>query len=227
MLEIPQKGKMEELIKNLEECILFKNIENSQILSLLNCLEYKIKEYKKNQLVFQNGCKTNKGGIVLNGALQIVQYDYFGNRSILSRIEENQLFGISYSLCNLALPICIEASTDSVILFINADKITTPCKKLCQNHIVLMNNLLNILARKNVNLNQKIECLSKRTTREKILNYLTQKSIENNSKTFNIPHDRQGLADYLCVERSAMSAEITKLQKEGLIKTKKNYFEIY
>lgn len=227
MLEIPQKGKMEELIKNLEECILFKNIENSQILPLLNCLEYKIKEYKKNQLVFQNGCKTNKGGIVLNGALQIVQYDYFGNRSILSRIEENQLFGISYSLCNLALPICIEASTDSVILFINADKITTPCKKLCQHHIVLMNNLLNILARKNVNLNQKIECLSKRTTREKILNYLTQKSIENNSKTFNIPHDRQGLADYLCVERSAMSAEITKLQKEGLIKTKKNYFEIY
>ena len=227
MLEIPQKGKMEELIKNLEECILFKNIENSQILPLLNCLEYKIKEYKKNQLVFQNGCKTNNGGIVLNGALQIVQYDYFGNRSILSRIEENQLFGISYSLCNLALPICIEASTDSVILFINADKIITPCKKLCQNHIVLMNNLLNILARKNVNLNQKIECLSKRTTREKILNYLTQKSIENNSKTFNIPHDRQGLADYLCVERSAMSAEITKLQKEGLIKTKKNYFEIY
>lgn len=227
MLEIPQKGKMEELINNLEECILFKNIENSQILPLLNCLEYKIKEYKKNQLVFQNGFKTNKGGIVLNGALQIVQYDYFGNRSILSRIEENQLFGISYSLCNLALPICIEASTDSVILFINADKITTPCKKLCQNHIVLMNNLLNILARKNVNLNQKIECLSKRTTREKILNYLTQKSIENNSKTFNIPHDRQGLADYLCVERSAMSAEITKLQKEGLIKTKKNYFEIY
>ncbi len=227
MLEIPQKGKMEELINNLEECILFKNIENSQILPLLNCLEYKIKEYKKNQLVFQNGCKTNKGGIVLNGALQIVQYDYFGNRSILSRIEENQLFGISYSLCNLALPICIEASTDSVILFINADKITTPCKKLCQNHIVLMNNLLNILARKNVNLNQKIECLSKRTTREKILNYLTQKSIENNSKTFNIPHDRQGLADYLCVERSAMSAEITKLQKEGLIKTRKNYFEIY
>lgn len=227
MLEIPQKGKMEELINNLEECILFKNIENSQILPLLNCLEYKIKEYKKNQLVFQNGYKTNKGGIVLNGALQIVQYDYFGNRSILSRIEENQLFGISYSLCNLALPICIEASTDSVILFINADKITTPCKKLCQNHIILMNNLLNILARKNVNLNQKIECLSKRTTREKILNYLTQKSIENNSKTFNIPHDRQGLADYLCVERSAMSAEITKLQKEGLIKTRKNYFEIY
>ncbi len=227
MLEIPQKGKMEELIKNLEECILFKNIENSQILPLLNCLEYKIKEYKKNQLVFQNGCKTNNGGIVLNGALQIVQYDYFGNRSILSRIEENQLFGISYSLCNLALPICIEASTDSVILFINADKITTPCKKLCQNHIVLMNNLLNILARKNVNLNQKIECLAIGTTRQKILNYLTQKSIENNSKTFNIPHDRQGLADYLCVERSAMSAEITKLQKEGLIKTKKNYFEIY
>lgn len=227
MLEIPQKGKMEELIKNLEDCILFKNIENSQILPLLNCLEYKIKEYKKNQLVFQNGCKTNKGGIVLNGALQIVQYDYFGNRSILSRIEENQLFGISYSLCNLALPICIEASTESVILFINANKITTPCKKLCQNHIVLMNNLLNILARKNVNLNQKIECLSKRTTREKILNYLTQKSIENNSKTFNIPHDRQGLADYLCVERSAMSTEITKLQKEGLIKTRKNYFEIY
>ena len=89
-----------------------------------------------------------------------------------------------------------------------------------------LNNLLSILATKNVNLNQKIECLSQRTTREKILNYLTGKSIQNNSKTFEIPYDRQGLADYLCVERSAMSVEISKLQKEGLIKTNKNYFEI-
>ena len=225
----PTKGYMKEYIftpNNLEKCILFKNIESSQILPLLTCLEAKIKEYKKNQLVFQNGYKINKSGIILEGALQIVQYDYFGNRSILSRLEENQLFGESYSLCDLTLPISIEASKDSLILFINAHKITTPCKKLCQNHIVLINNLLSILARKNVSLSQKIECLSKRTTREKILNYLTRVSMQNNSKTFRIPYDRQGLADYLCVERSALSAEISKLQKEGFIKTKKNYFEI-
>lgn len=226
MLEIQQKGNMEEYIKNFENCILFKGIESIQILSLLDCLEAKIKKYKKGQLVFQNGCKINKCGIVLKGELHIVQYDYFGNRSILSIIEENQHFGIAYSLCNLTLPICIEASKDSLVLFINMYKIITPCQNLCPNHMILINNLLSILATKNVNLNQKIECLSKRTTREKILNYLTSQSVQNNSTTFKIPYDRQGLADYLCVERSAMSVEISKLQKEGLIKTNKNYFEI-
>ncbi len=217
---------MENFIDNLEKCILFKKIKNSQIYPMLDCLNTDIKEYKKNQFVFQNGDKIDKSGIVLKGELQIVQYDYFGNRSILSTIQENQLFGAAYSLCDLTLPISIEASEDSLILFIDAQKITTPCQKLCQNHLVLINNLITILARKNVNLNQKIECLSKRTTREKILNYLTTISMQNNSKTFKIPYDRQGLADYLCVERSAMSTEINKLQKEGFIKTNKNYFEI-
>lgn len=226
MLEIQQKGKMEEYIKKIEKCNLFKGIESSQILPMMNCLEAKIKEYKKNQLVFQNGYKINKSGIVLKGALQIVQYDYFGNRSILSRVEENQLFGEAYSLCNLTLPICIETSKDSLILFMNTNKITTPCKNLCKNHIVLINNLLSILARKNVTLNQKIECLSKRTTREKILNYLTLESIKNKSKEFVIPYDRQGLADFLCVERSAMSFEISKLIKDGIIDSKKNYFKL-
>ncbi len=226
MLEIQQKDNMEKYISNFEKCVLFKGIETSQLLPMLNCLEAKIKECKKGQAVFQNGNKINKCGIVLKGELQIVQYDYSGNRSILSIIEENQHFGISYSLCNLTLPICIETSKDSLILVINMHKIITPCKNLCKNHMVLINNLLTILATKNVKLNQKIECLSKRTTREKILNYLTRQSVQNNSKTFKIPYDRQGLADYLCVERSAMSVEISKLQKEGLIKANKNSFEI-
>lgn len=226
MLEIQQKRYMEKFINNFEKCVLFKGIEKSQLLPMLDCLEAQIKEYKKGQIIFHNGCKINKSGIILKGALQIIQYDYLGNRSILSIIEENQLFGEAYSLCDLMLPISIEALKDSSILFVNAHKITTPCKNLCQNHILLINNLLRILAIKNVNLNQKIECLSKRTTREKILNYLTKQSVQNNSKTFKIPYDRQGLADYLCVERSAMSAEISKLQQDGFIKTKKNYFEI-
>lgn len=226
MLEIQQKDNMEKYINNFEKCVLFKGIETSQLLPMLNCLEAKIKECKKGQAVFQNSNKINKCGIVLKGELQIVQYDYSGNRSILSIIEENQHFGISYSLCNLTLPIGIETSKDSLILVINMHKIITPCKNLCKNHMVLINNLLTILATKNIKLNQKIECLSKRTTREKILNYLTRQSVQNNSKTFKIPYDRQGLADYLCVERSAMSVEIGKLQKEGLIKANKNSFEI-
>jgi len=135
---------MEEYIDNFEKCILFKGIEKSQILPILECLEAKIKKYTKNQLVFQNGSKIDKSGIVLKGELQIVQYDYFGNHSILSRVEENQLFGESYSLCDLTLPICIETSQDSLILFMNVNKITTPCKNLCQNHIVLIHNLLRI-----------------------------------------------------------------------------------
>lgn len=217
---------MEEYIEKLQKCLLFNGIESSQILLMLKCFDAEIREYKKNQSVFKEGTKINKSGLVLKGALQLVQYDYFGNRSIVSRIEENQIFGEAYSLCKSALPVNVEAEEDSLILLMNANKIAMPCTKLCQNHITLINNLLVILAKRNVQLNQKIECLSKRTTREKILDYLTLEEIKNESKEFVIPYDRQALADYLCVDRSALSHEIGKLIKEGIIESKKNYFKL-
>lgn len=224
MLEIQQKGNMKTYISILQNCELFKNIEASSLLALLTCLNGQLKEFCKGEFVFKDGEQTKVTGILVSGCLQVVEYDYNGNRSIITTIEPLQLFGESYSFCNEDLPVTIEASKDSIVLLINSLKISNPCQNSCKMHFILINNLVKILSIKNIKQNQKIQCLSKRTTKEKILNYLYSQSHKNNSKSFYIPYDRQQLADYLCVERSAMAYEIGKLCKDGIIETKKNYF---
>lgn len=226
MLEIQQKDNMKNYIYTLQNCELFKGIESNGLLSLINCLNGKIKEYAKGEYIFNEGNKTQVSGILIKGALQIVEYDYNGNRNIISTIEPLKSFGEAYSFCHQDFPINVEALEDSVVLLINSLNITNPCINSCPMHFTLINNLVRILSAKNVEKNQKILCISKRTTKEKILNYLHSESIKHNSKEFYIPYDRQQLADYLCVERSAMAYEIGKLSKVGIIETRKNYFKL-
>lgn len=225
MLEIQQKNNMQDYISVLQNCELFNCVEPDGLLALIACLNGQMKKYGRGEFVFQEGKQTQTSGILITGALQIVEYDYNGNRTIISSIEPLQLFGEAYSFCNQYLPITIEASEDSVVLLINSLKIANPCQNSCKMHYILINNLVKILSVKNIKQNQKIQCLSKRTTKEKLLNYLYSQSQKTNSKEFYIPYDRQQLADYLCIERSAMSYEIGKLCKEGIIQTKKNYFK--
>lgn len=225
MLEIQQKDNMKKYISILQNCELFKGIEQEKVLALLGCLNGQLRNYKKGEFVFKNGNQIQVSGILISGGLQVVEYDYNGNKTIISTIEPLQLFGETYSFCNQDLPITIETSKDSVVLLINSFNIANPCQNSCQMHSVLINNLVKILSERNIKQNQKIRCISKRTTREKILNYLYSQSQKNSSKEFYIPFDRQQLADYLCVERSAMAYEIGKLCKEGIIETKKNLFK--
>lgn len=216
---------MKKFISILQDCELFKGIEQNGLLALIGCLNGQIKNFAKDEFVFKKGKQTQSSGILISGILQVVEYDYNGNRTIISTIEPLQLFGEAYSFCNQDLPISIEASKESTVLLINSLKIANPCQNSCQIHSTLINNLVKILSKKNIKQNQKIQCLSKRTTKEKLLNYLYSQSQKSNSKEFIIPYDRQQLADYLCVERSAMAYEISKLCKEGIVATKKNYFK--
>ena len=217
MLEIQQKGNMEKYIYILKNCLLFDGIKENEICALIKCLDGQIKTYDKSETVFHEGQTYNQSGILITGTLQIVQYDFAGNRSILSEIEPLQLFGESYAITGSKLPINVEASEKSVVLFINSKKISSVCEHKCNYHVSLINNLLRILSANNIKLNTKIQCLSKRTTREKILNYLYSQAQKQKSNEFEIPFDRQSLADYLCVERSAMSVEISKLCREKII----------
>lgn len=225
MLEIQQKGNMKNHISIIQNCELFKGIEQERLLVLLGCLNGQLRNYIKGEFVLKNGNQTQVSGILISGDLQVVEYDYNGNKTIISTIEPLQLFGEAYSFCNQNLPITIEASKDSLVLLINSFSIANPCQNSCKMHSILINNLVKILSAKNIKQNQKIQCLSKRTTKEKLLNYLYSQSQKNTSKEFYIPYDRQQLADYLCVERSAMAYEISKLCKEGIIETKKSYFK--
>lgn len=209
----------------LRECELFRQIEEVRLMAMLRCLGAQVREVGKNQMIFREGDPAKYVGIVLSGSAQVVLDDYYGNRSIVANIEPAQLFAESFSCAETeVLPISVEASSDSEIMLIDCRRILTLCSNTCEFHHQLVKNLLRVVSVKNLMLNQKIEFTSKRTTREKLMAYLLFQAKKNGSSSFTIPYDRQALADYLGVERSAMSAELGKLRREGVLECRKNAF---
>ena len=187
----------------------------------------KVLEIKKNQFVFQEGDPADKIGIVLEGSVQLVREDYYGNRSIVARIEPSGIIGESFAFSNNAtFPVSVVAAEDCRVMLIDSRRIAVTCSNACAFHNRMIFNMLKIIANKNLVLNQKIEITSKRTTREKLMTYLTTQAKAHNSDSFIIPYDRQALADYLEVERSAMSAEISKLRRDGIIDCQKSHFRL-
>ena len=217
---------MLEELEKVKDSILIKGIKTQELSSMLGCLRGVIKKYDKGETVISEGDKLNKFGLLIEGKLQVVQYDYLGNKSVISVIEPKQIFGEAFAYVNKNSSLDVEAIEKSKVLFLDSDKLSTPCEHCCTFHKQLVKNLLFIISNKNVNLTQKIECMSKRTTKEKLLTFLSLESIKNNSKEFTISLDRQALADYLGVERSAMSAELSKLKNEGIVEYNKNWFKL-
>ena len=211
----------------LERCGLFENIENKELITMLACLGAKVISVKKDETIFAEGSFAKHIGIILSGVVQMVQDDFYGNRTIVTQIEEHRLFGESFACAGIdKLPVSFIAAKDCEIMLIDCAKITNACCNACIFHKQLIFNLLHLVAKKNLDFHQKIEITSKRTTREKLIAYLLSVAKQTGTNSFLIPYDRQGLADYLGVERSAMSAELSKLQKDGIIKFHKNLFEL-
>lgn len=218
---------MKKYLGALKAVDLFKGIEESDLDSLLSCLSAKAAHYKKGQTVFFSGESVERFGIVLSGEVQVIQEDYYGNRSILAKIGAGDLVGESFAYAEMkTLPVSVVATTESVLLFIDYYKLTVPCTNACEFHSKLIQNMLSILSMKNILLTQKIEFTSRRTTREKLLAYLSAEAKRAGSNRFSIPFNRQELADYLCVERSAMSAELSKLRDDGVLSFHKSEFEL-
>ncbi|MHB1483905.1 MAG: Crp/Fnr family transcriptional regulator [Saccharofermentanales bacterium] len=218
---------MKDFTKNLNLIALFKGIDEADIQPLLSCLSAKTEHYKKNEIVFMAGERIVRFGIVLSGQIQVVQEDYFGNRSILANLDPGDQFGESFACTEMnILPVSVLTIIDSEVLFIDCRKLASPCAKACSYHSKLIQNMLSIVSMKNILLTQKIELTSKRTTREKLLAYLSIEAQKSKSSRFKIPFNRQELADYLSVDRSAMSFALCKLRDEGVLKFNKNKFEI-
>ncbi|NCC82690.1 MAG: Crp/Fnr family transcriptional regulator [Clostridia bacterium] len=218
---------MKKYLDVLKTVKLFKGIEESNLLPLLSCLSAKAVQYEKDQTVFFSGESIEQFGIVLSGQVQTVQDDYYGNRNILVKIDEGNLFGESFACAGIKiLPVSVITSAESELLFIDCRRLAAPCAKACGFHSRLIQNMLGIVSLKNISLTQKIEFTSKRTTREKLLAYLSAIAREAGNSRFSIPFNRQELADYLSVERSAMSAELSKLRNDGILKFHKNQFEL-
>ncbi|MEA4849448.1 MAG: Crp/Fnr family transcriptional regulator [Clostridiaceae bacterium] len=218
---------MKKYLDVLKTVDLFKGIKESELESLMSCLSAKIVHFGNNQMVFMSGDDIDTFGIVLSGQVQIYQEDYYGNKSIFANIGPGHLFGESFACSEIkTLPVSVFTTAKSDLLFIDCSKLASPCTNACVFHSRLIQNMLNIIAMKNILLTQKIEFTSKRTTREKLLAYLSAEAKKARSSRFNIPFNRQELADFLSVDRSAMSAELSKLRDDGVLKFYKNQFEL-
>ena len=218
---------MEKFLSVLSRCQLFAGLNNQDLIAILACLDARVHGVAKNSAVFSEGEQAVYVGIVLSGNVQIVKEDYYGNRSIVAVAEPGELFGETFACAGVdALPVSVVAVQDSQVMLIDCHRITRSCSNACSFHNQLVLNLLQVVASKNLAFNQKLEILSKRTTRDKLMAYLTGQAKLRGSSSFSIPYDRQALADYLGVERSAMSAEISKLRKDGIIDSAKNHFTL-
>jgi len=218
---------METYLQLLKTVTLFEGIDESDLQSILSCLSAKTVHFEKKQFINLNSHSSTNVGIVLCGEVQIVKEDYYGNRCIVAKISAGNLFGETFACADVKTPpVTIFAATEADILFINYHRLITPCTKACTFHSTLIYNMLRIVAMKNIVLNQKIEFTSKRTTREKLLSYLSAEAQKSNSNSFIIPFNRQELADYLSVDRSAMSAELSKMRDDGILRFNRSSFEL-
>lgn len=206
---------------------LFSGVEPQQVRAMLSCLDAREKTFSKGSTIFRVGDTTHYMGLVLEGSVRIEREDYWGNRTVIGFFEPGQSFAEVYAcVSNLTLDVNAIAADNARVLLLDVRKITTMCSSSCVFHAQLIRNLLNIVARRTHALTRKIEHISKRTTRDKLLSYLSDQAEIVGSKSFCIPFDRQELADYLSVDRSAMCAELSRMKREGLLDYHKNHFEI-
>ncbi|MBO5212262.1 MAG: Crp/Fnr family transcriptional regulator [Clostridia bacterium] len=216
---------MKKYSRILKKCPLFDGIEEDDLFRMLNCLGATVKSFDKKYAIFAEGDPAKYIGIVLSGSVQIIQNDYYGNRSILSSIESAQVFAEAFACAGLStIPVTVIANEPCEIMLIDCNHILQVCSNNCKFHNKLIFNLMKDIAVKTIIFHQKIDVISKRSTREKLVTYLFQQSKKAQSDSFDIPFNRQELADYLEVDRSGLSVEISKLKKEGIINNQKRHF---
>lgn len=218
---------MEKYLSILRSNPFFTGLDDREILSVLHCVSAQAARKDKEAYIFRAGDTTEVMGLVLSGSALIIQEDIWGHRNILSRCRSGDFFGEIYAAKpGSVLNISVVAEENCEILFLNVRRLLSSCSSACDHHQKLIRNLVSVLANKILIFNDKITHISKRSTREKLLSYLSAESQRHNSLSFDILFDRQQLADFLCVERAAMSVELSKMQKEGLLKTNRNHFEL-
>ena len=218
---------MEKYIEILKRTQLFSGVSNTEISAMLGCLQAKLLTFQKGDYVFREGEHIDNITVLVEGKLLVQHDDFWGNRSIVNIIRVGEMFGEAYvapesgSLLNDVI-----AEEDSAVIFFDVRRILTVCSTACRFHSMVIQNLFFAISEKNRKLVQKIGHMSKRSTRAKLLSYLSEEAKRQNSSHFTIPFTRQQLADFLCVDRSAMSNELCKMRDEGLLQFDKNQFTL-
>ncbi len=218
---------MERYIEKIVQMELFKNIKKEDISPMLGCLQGHTRKYRKGEYIIYEKDIVKNIGIILSGRIDMVKEDVWGNKTTLVRMQESELFGETFACGSdpvSAVSFC--AVTDSEVMFIPFARIMHTCSNSCFFHNQIIENMVSIIAAKNRRLMNKVEILSKRTIREKILAYLSFQSQEQGKKYFEIPFGRLELAEYLCVDRSSLTRELNNMKADGLIDFDRNIFSI-
>ena len=216
---------MKKYLEVIKKSPLFKGIDEREIEAMLACLSVNTKKYAKNEFVMRFGESTEAIGMVLAGSLHLIKEDFWGNRNIIAEIGPGQIFAESYACMEgVTLGVSVVAAEASAVMFMNVRRVLTTCGSACEFHSRLVRNLLSVLAEKNLRFNDKLTHMTQRTTRQKLLSYLYAESLRQGTSEFDIPFDRQQLADYLSVDRSAMSNELCRMRDEGLLNFRRNHF---
>ncbi len=219
---------MEQYLFVLRNSPFFQGMTDEEILSVLHCVSAVTLQKEKDSYIFRVGDSAQVMGLVLSGSVLCVQEDLWGHRNIVDRIGVGECFAEPFAATpGAVLNMSVVAAEDSEIMLLNIERFMQTCPTACAHHGRLIRNLVSVMARKVLTLGSKITHMGKRNTREKLLSYLSAESMRQGKLSFTIPYDRQQLADYLCVERAAMSVELSKLQKEGYLKTNRNRFELF
>ena len=219
---------MKKYLEIIQTSPIFAGIGEEEAEAMLRCLGARISGAQKQTYLLHPGQRTESIGLVLNGSVLIVQEDFWGRRNLMARVMPGQIFAESFACkAGAVLNVSAVAAEPCTVMWLDVQRILTTCSSGCAYHDRLIRNLISELAGKNLRFSEKLIHMGKRTTREKLLSYLSGEAQRCGGPEFEIPFTRQQLADYLSVERSAMSAELSKLRDDGYLTFEKNHFILH
>ncbi|MBE5792921.1 MAG: Crp/Fnr family transcriptional regulator [Clostridia bacterium] len=218
---------MQAYLPILKNSQLFSGVSDDEILSMLSCLGARMKIFEKGDVIFHEGEYVSDILVMLKGEAHVQSIDYWGNRTILNRVAQGDMFLEAYCTPDAgALKLDVVAAQKSVVAFFDVRRVITTCSAACRFHAMVVQNLVFALSEKNRKLVAKLMHMSGRTTRAKLISYLSEEAKKHASGEFTIPFNRQQLADYLSVDRSAMSLELCKMRDSGMLEFEKNRFKL-
>ncbi len=207
---------------------LFEGLSSEEVLKLLSCFGVRERRCSRGEAVISRGDRVDSLGIVLSGSLQIHRDSEDGSRSIIASIERGAVFAEAFTCAGIErCPVSVIAAEDSAVIFLPFQRLVQTCSTACAFHSRVISNLLHLFARKNLTPSGKLDILSRRSIRDKLKAYIASVSGGERGVPFAIPFMRHELSDYLCVDRSALSREIGKMRKEGLLSISGNVFTLH
>lgn len=214
-------------MEQMKDYRLFNGIEPANLPVMLTCLGYRAETYKKGDFISMEGEHLENIGLIASGSVDMIKEDFWGNKTILMRMGQGSIFGETFICGSDSLAtVSFCAASDTTAIFLPFKRVMHTCTNACAFHHRLVENMVQLIADKNLELMRKVEVVTKKTLREKILAYLSQQAQQHGGSYFEIPLGRMELAEYLCADRSALTRELNAMKEEGILDYDRNMFRL-